>query len=216
MFKRKILKKLEAWKKSNLRKPLILRGARQVGKTTIVNEFGLQYDNYLYFNMEKSENVKLFELEIPLDDLVTTLFASVGKTQKPGQTLIFIDEIQNSPKTIALLRYFYEQRPDLHVIAAGSLLENLIDVKVSFPVGRVQYLALRPCSFYEFLGATGKNNLLAVLNGNPEISTAFHDQLMHWFNLYAIIGGMPEAVKIFAETRDIVALNDVYETLVQA
>lgn len=216
MFKRKILKKLEAWKKSNLRKPLILRGARQVGKTTIVNEFGLQYDNYLYFNMEKSENVKLFEMEIPLDDLVTTLFASVGKTQKPGQTLIFIDEIQNSPKTIALLRYFYEQRPDLHVIAAGSLLENLIDVKVSFPVGRVQYLALRPCSFYEFLGATGKNNLLAVLNGNPEISTAFHDQLMHWFNLYAIIGGMPEAVKIFAETRDIVALNDVYETLVQA
>ena len=216
MFKRKILKKLEAWKKSNLRKPLILRGARQVGKTTIVNEFGLQYDNYLYFNMEKSENVKLFEMEIPLDDLVTTLFASVGKTQKPGQTLIFIDEIQNSPKTIALLRYFYEQRPDLHVIAAGSLLENLIDVKVSFPVGRVQYLALRPCSFYEFLGATGKNNLLAVLNGNPEISTAFHDQLMHWFNLYAIIGGMPEAVKIFAETRDIVALNDVYETLAQA
>ena len=77
MFKRKILKKLEAWKKSNLRKPLILRGARQVGKTTIVNEFGLQYDNYLYFNMEKSENVKLFEMEIPLDDLVTTLFASV-------------------------------------------------------------------------------------------------------------------------------------------
>lgn len=73
---RKILKKLEAWKKSNLRKPLILRGARQVGKTTIVNEFGLQYDNYLYFNMEKSENVKLFEMEIPLDDLVTTLFAS--------------------------------------------------------------------------------------------------------------------------------------------
>lgn len=216
MFKRKILEKLEAWKKSNLRKPLILRGARQVGKTTIVNEFGLQYDNYLYFNMEKSENVKLFEMEIPLDDLVTTLFASVGKAQKPGQTLIFIDEIQNSPKTIALLRYFYEQRPDLHVIAAGSLLENLIDVKVSFPVGRVQYLALRPCSFYEFLGATGKNNLLAVLNGNPEISTAFHDQLMHWFNLYAIIGGMPEAVKIFAETRDIVALNDVYETLAQA
>lgn len=216
MFKRKILEKLEAWKKSNLRKPLILRGARQVGKTTIVNEFGLQYDNYLYFNMEKSENVKLFEMEIPLDDLVTTLFASVGKAQKPGQTLIFIDEIQNSPKTIALLRYFYEQRPDLHVIAAGSLLENLIDVKVSFPVGRVQYLALRPCSFYEFLGATGKNNLLAVLNGNPEISTAFHDQLMHWFNLYAIIGGMPEAVKIFAETRNIVALNDVYETLAQA
>ena len=216
MFKRKILKKLEAWKKSNLRKPLILRGARQVGKTTIVNEFGLQYDNYLYFNMEKSENVKLFEMEIPLDDLVTTLFASVGKTQKPGQTLIFIDEIQNSPKTIALLRYFYEQRPDLHVIAAGSLLENLIDVKVSFPVGRVQYLALRPCSFYEFLGAIDKNELLAILSQKPELTVAFHEQLMHQFNQYAIIGGMPEAIQQYAETKDVVAIEDVYETLVQA
>lgn len=173
MFKRKILKKLEAWKKSNLRKPLILRGARQVGKTTIVNEFGLQYDNYLYFNMEKSENVKLFEMEIPLDDLVTTLFASVGKTQKPGQTLIFIDEIQNSPKTIALLRYFYEQRPDLHVIAAGSLLENLIDVKVSFPVGRVQYLALRPCSFTNFLEPRAKTIYLPFLMATLRLAPLF-------------------------------------------
>ena len=96
--------------------------------------------------MERNENVKLFEMDINIDDLVSMLFASQGKAKKEGKTLIFIDEIQNSPKTIALLRYFYELRPDLYVIAAGSLLENLVDVKVSFPVGRVQYLALRPCS----------------------------------------------------------------------
>lgn len=134
MFKRKILSKLEAWKQDERHKPLILRGARQVGKTTVVNEFSSQFDNYLYFNLEMSESVRLFEMDIPLNDLVNMLFASLGKSQKEGSTLIFIDEIQNSPKTIALLRYFYEQRPDLYVIAAGSLLENLVDVNVSFPV----------------------------------------------------------------------------------
>ena len=216
MFRRNIISKLEAWKQDERHKPLILRGARQVGKTTVVNEFGSLFDNYLYFNLERNENVKLFEMEIPLDDLVNMLFASLGKPQQKGTTLIFIDEIQNSPKTIALLRYFYEQRPDLYVIAAGSLLENLVDVKVSFPVGRVQYLALRPCSYYEFLGALGKNNLLAILSQKAEYTVAFHEQLMHLFNQYTIIGGMPEAVQQYADTQDIVAIEDIYETLVQA
>lgn len=216
MFRRNIISKLEAWKQDKKHKPLILRGARQVGKTTVVNEFGSQFDNYLYFNLERNENAKLFEMEIPLDDLVNMLYASVGKVKKEGTTLVFIDEIQNSPKTIALLRYFYEQRPDLHVIAAGSLLENLVDVKVSFPVGRVQYLALRPCSFSEFLGAIGKNNLLAVLSQKAEYTVAFHEQLMHLFNQYTIVGGMPEAVQQYAETQDVIGIEDVYETLVQA
>lgn len=163
-----------------------------------------------------NESVRLFEMDIPLNDLVNMLFASLGKSQREGSTLIFIDEIQNSPKTIALLRYFYEQRPDLYVIAAGSLLENLVDVTVSFPVGRVMYMALRPCSFYEFLGAIGKTNLLAVLSQKPEYTVVFHEQLIHQFNQYTIIGGMPEAVQRYAETQDIVAIEDVYETLVQA
>lgn len=216
MFRRNIISKLEAWKHDKKHKPLILRGARQVGKTTVVNEFGSQFDNYLYFNLERNENAKLFEMEIPLDDLVNMLYASVGKVKKEGTTLVFIDEIQNSPRTIALLRYFYEQRPDLYVIAAGSLLENLVDVKVSFPVGRVQYLALRPCSFSEFLGAIGKNNLLAVLSQKAEYTVAFHEQLMHLFNQYTIVGGMPEAVQQYAETQDVIGIEDVYETLVQA
>ncbi len=216
MFRRKILEKLEAWRLDDKHKPLILRGARQVGKTTVINEFGAQFDNYLYFNLEKSENIRLFEMDIPLDDLVGMLFASLGKPKKEGSTLIFIDEIQNSPKTISMLRYFYEQRPDLYIIAAGSLLENLVDVKVSFPVGRVQYLALRPCSFYEFLGAIGKSNLLAILSQKAEYAEAFHEQLMYLFNQYAIIGGMPEAVQKYAESRDIIAMEDIYETLVQS
>ena len=178
--------------------------------------FHLRNFSYLYFNLERNENAKLFEMEIPLDDLVNMLYASVGKVKKEGTTLVFIDEIQNSPKTIALLRYFYEQSPDLYVIAAGSLLENLVDVKVSFPVGRVQYLALRPCSFSEFLGAIGKNNLLAVLSQKAEYTVAFHEQLMHLFNQYAIVGGMPEAVQQYAETQDVIGIEDVYETLVQA
>lgn len=216
MFYRSILSKLDVWKQDERHKPLILRGARQVGKTTVVNEFGTHFENYLYFNLELKENVTLFEMNLPLDDLVNLLFASLGKEKKEGSTLIFIDEIQNSPKTIALLRYFYEQRPDLYVIAAGSLLENLVDVNVSFPVGRVQYMALRPCSFYEFLGAIGKKDLLSILKQSPELSVPFHDRLMYAFNQYAIVGGMPEAVQQYAKNQDIIKTEDVYETLIQA
>lgn len=216
MFRRKILDKLEVWKQDEKHKPLILRGARQVGKTTVVNEFGKQFDNYLYFNLERSESAKLFEMDIPLDNLIQMLFASLGLPHKAGSTLIFIDEIQNSSKAIALLRYFYEQRPDLYVIAAGSLLENLVDVKVSFPVGRVQYLALRPCSYYEFLGAIGKSSLIDIVSQKAEYTVPFHDQLMHLFNLYTIIGGMPEAVQKYAESQDIIILEDIYEALVQS
>ena len=144
MFYREILQQLEQWKQSPNRKPLILRGARQVGKTTVVNEFGKTYDNYLSFNLENIAKRRLFERDIPLDMLVEGLFNDAGKAPNNGSTLIFIDEIQNSLHAIALLRYFYEQRNDLHVIAAGSLLENVVDINVSFPVGRVQYMAVQP------------------------------------------------------------------------
>lgn len=216
MFKRKIIEKLESWKQDKKHKPLILRGARQVGKTTVVNEFGKQFDNYLYFNLERKENTRLFELEIPLDDLVNMLYATSNSPRREGTTLIFIDEIQNSTKAISLLRYFYEQRPDLYIIAAGSLLENLVDVNASFPVGRVQYLALRPCSFQEFLGAIGKNSLLNILSQRAEYTSVYHEHLMYQFNQYAIIGGMPEAVQKYAETKDIIAIEDIYESLIQS
>lgn len=216
MFNRIVLKDMEAWKADVHHKPLILRGARQVGKTTVVNEFGKSFDNYLYFNMEDQSQRKMFELEVPLRDLIPLLFASLGKERHDGSILIFIDEIQNSPRAIALLRYFYEQLPHIYVIAAGSLLENIVDVQVSFPVGRVQYLAMRPCTFYEFLGAMGEERLLSILSMKPSMAIPFHEQLMFWFNQYALIGGMPEAVNKYAEKRDIVGLESIYEMLIQS
>jgi len=214
MFERQIIAHLREWKNKSNRKPLVLRGARQVGKTTVINAFGKEFDNYLYFNLDVDSDRALFERNIPLDDLIDSLFARQGVRKKDGSTLLFIDEIQSSPQTISLLRYFKEKRPDIHVISAGSLLENVVDVKISFPVGRVDYMALRPCSFYEFLTALGKDNLRYFID-HPEQSTAVHDQLMSLFNQYTIVGGMPEAVQEYAETHDVLALDDVYESLVQ-
>lgn len=214
MFKRDIIINLEEWAADSHRKPLILRGARQVGKTTIVNEFGKQFDNYLSLNLEKEEAAKLFELAIPLKDLMPLLFAHCGILRKEGRTLLFIDEIQNSAKAISLLRYFYEELPNIYVIAAGSLLENIVDIHSSFPVGRVQYLALRPCSFREFLQAIHEEALLPVLT-QPEVTPAFHNRLINLFNTYTLIGGMPEVVQLYAERRDILSLNSIYETLLQ-
>lgn len=214
MFRREIITHLEQWKEDAFRKPLILRGARQVGKTTVVNEFGKQFENYLPLNLEKKEAAALFELNVPLKDLMPLLFAHCGVNRKEGKTLLFIDEIQNSPKAVALLRYFYEELPDIYVIAAGSLLENLIDVHLSFPVGRVQYLALRPCSFREYLGAIGEKALLTVLD-TPNLTIPFHERLMMHFNIFTLIGGMPEVVKQYAAKRNILALETVYETLLQ-
>jgi predicted AAA+ superfamily ATPase len=214
MFERQIMAHLRQWKEKSNRKPLVLRGARQVGKTTVIDSFGKEFDKYLYFNLDLESDRALFERNIPLDDLIDSLFARLGMRKKEGSTLLFIDEIQNSPQTISLLRYFKEKRPDIHVISAGSLLENVVDVKVSFPVGRVDYIALRPCSFYEFLTALGKGYLRYFID-NPEQSTVVHDELMSLFNQYAIVGGMPEAVQEYADTRDVLALDDIYESLAQ-
>lgn len=214
MFERQIMTHLRQWKGKSNHKPLVLRGARQVGKTTVIDAFGKEFDNYLYFNLDEDGDRALFERKISLDDLINSLFARLGIRKKEGSILLFIDEIQSSPQTISLLRYFKEKRPDIHVISAGSLLENVVDVKVSFPVGRVDYMALRPCSFYEFLTALGKDNLRYFID-HPEQSTAVHDELMSLFNQYTIVGGMPEAVQEYANTRDVLALDDIYESLLQ-
>lgn len=129
--------------------------------------------------------------------------------------MVFIDEIQNSPKTIEKLRYFYEQYPDLHVVSAGSLLENVVDVNVSFPVGRVQFLPVRPCSFYEFVGATGHENLQDIMY-NEQYAATVHERLMSLFGQYMVVGGMPEVVQRYAEHGDMLAMDDVYETLLQS
>ena len=215
MFERRIQNQLHEWAEKNNRKPLILRGARQVGKTTIVEQFGKEFDNFLSLNLEKKEAKDLFESTDDVMMLLPLLFLYDNKPQRPGRTLLFIDEIQSSPQAVALLRYFYEELPELYVIAAGSLLENMLDKHISLPVGRVEYMALQPCSFIEYLQAIGEGRFVDWIL-EARLPEAFHQQLMLLFNSYALIGGMPEIVARYAANRDVVSLSDTYNQLLNA
>ncbi|GHV66510.1 ATPase [Bacteroidia bacterium] len=214
MFERNVIKDLEKWAGKVNRKPLILRGSRQVGKTTLVDNFAEQFENYLYLNFEKNPRaMALFEKEQEIDDLVAEIFLFCGKEKQLGKTLLFIDEVQNSKTVITKLRYFYEAKiPNLYVIAAGSLLETMLSKKISFPVGRVEYLAVRPCTFNEYLRAIGEKILEKALL-DRRIPEALHDKTMNLFNTFTLIGGMPEIVADYAENKDFIRLNSIYESL---
>jgi len=214
MFERNSITELEQWAAKQSYKPLILRGSRQVGKTTLVENFAMRFENYLYLNFEKNPSaVTLFEKEQKIDDLLAEIFLFCNKENKAGKTLLFIDEIQNSKTAITKLRYFYEAKlPDLYVIAAGSLLETMLNKNVSFPVGRVEYLAVRPCVFNEFLRAIGEKQLEKALLAQ-KIPEALHDKTMNLFNTFTLIGGMPEIVADYAANKNFVGLNSIYESL---
>jgi predicted AAA+ superfamily ATPase len=212
MFYRNAIEDLREWAKRDNRKPLILRGARQVGKTTLVDEFGKDFEIYLKLNLEEPEHFRRCEDYTNMETLLTGIYLINETARKDVPTLLFIDEIQNSPRAVSLLRYFYEKAPRLHVIAAGSLLESLIDKHISFPVGRVEYMAVRPCSFNEFLGATGKIELQKAQRAGA-VPAALHQQLMSLFNQYTLVGGMPEVVANYAAHHDIVSLETVYDVL---
>lgn len=214
MFERNALKWLREWKSKTNRKPLIIRGARQVGKTSLVDVFGKEFDCYLKFNLDEAEDLALFAKEMSVQELYSVLLATRGKTKDEGTTLVFIYEIQNSPLAIKMLRYFKEELPQVFVIAAGSLLETLLkdNEHISFPVGRVEYMALRPCTFDEFLGAIGENGLRTMVR-QAQVPEVLHGRVMRLFNKYSLIGGMPQAVAEYAQTQDIVALTDIYQSL---
>ena len=212
MFNRKIISELVKWAENPRRKPLVLRGARQVGKTTVVNIFSKHFDQYIYLNLELAEDRKVFEDFQNVETLLDAIFFLKKRNKGKGRTLLFIDEIQEAPKAIAQLRYFYEQVPELWVMAAGSLLETLFDKDINFPVGRVTYMVVRPVSFVEFLEALGEKNALAQWKNVP-IADFAHDKLLELFHRYALIGGMPEIVDTYAATKDIVGLQPVYESL---
>jgi len=213
MFYRKTLLQLRSWAENPKREPLVLRGARQVGKTTIVELFAKNFDTFLHLNLERETDRNIFEEYHSAEDILTAIYLLKNKLRENGRTLLFIDEIQNSSKAVALLRYFYEDIPDLCVIAAGSLLETLINRKITFPVGRVEYMAMRPCSFSEFLGALGENQLRESLL-SVALPSAIHPHVMKLFNEYALIGGMPEVVASYSEKRDWVALRKIYDTII--
>ena len=214
MFNRQLLLELEKWRQNMPRKPLVIRGARQVGKTTLVNQFAAQYEQYIYLNLELLEDREPFENFSSIDNLINTLFFLKNKTlAKKSTTLIFIDEIQEVPKALNILRYFYELAPEISVIAAGSMLETLFDKHISFPVGRVEYKVIRPVSFPEFLSAIDETAALEQLTKVPLAAFA-QMKLLNLFHTYALIGGMPEIVQHYATHKDLVTLGPIYDSLI--
>jgi len=218
MFQRNIAKFLTNWKNAIGRKPLVIRGARQVGKTSAVHQFGREeFETYIYINLELEDNAALFARMQLVRELLQLIQLKFNKKILPGSTLIFIDEVQNSDVAMNQLRYFYEEMPDLHVIAAGSLLElKMKSEGFSFPVGRVEYCYLHPVTFDEFLAAQGETealNYISSIKPGAVIPEEIHTMLMKKFHSYLLVGGMPEAVARYAETRSFIDVDPVYESI---
>ncbi len=214
-FKRRLFQQLLDWKKSTDRKPLIIRGARQVGKSTLVTQLGRTYSHFITLNLEKKEYKRIFENIERTSDILNAIFLQTNTPKNERETLLFIDEIQESPKAIQQLRYFYEEYPELHVIAAGSLLEFAMREVASFPVGRVRQIVLHPFDFGEYLLALDLENAAEELNKIPAEDYA-HSTLLKHFNDYAVIGGMPEAIKRFVEQKTMANLPEIYDDLWQS
>jgi len=216
VFDRQILKNLSSWAERKGRKPLVLRGARQVGKTTAVELFARQFERYLYFNLERRQDSRLFESGLPINDLLQALFLSRDVPRRGGRTLLFLDEIQGSTGAMSFLRYVHESAPDLHVVAAGSLLEVVLaQAGAGFPVGRVEYLFMHPLRFEEYMQALELDSALQAYLTVPFPEYAY-ETLLPLFHRYVQIGGMPEAVRRYREEQEIQALTPVYQGLVSS
>lgn len=212
-FIRLLEEKLVNWKNEIAPKPLIVRGARQVGKTTLIKEFAKSFPNSILLNLEKSSDSKYFMQYKDVKNIVEALFITNNiSSDQINETLLFIDEIQESPEAIQILRYFYEEFPGLKVIAAGSLLEFAIKDVKSFPVGRVEFLYMYPLNFEEYLNAIGHNVALDHFRQVP-VKAIAHQTLIDLFHQYAIIGGMPEVVSKFIDKGSISALPRIYESI---
>lgn len=218
-MERNIIQRFKCWKVDTYRKPLIIRGARQVGKTYAISDFGRRhYAKVLAFDFEKNRSLrKIFDGDLSVEKLLVQLEIAAGEKILPD-ALIFFDEIQLCPRALMALRYFYEERPDLHVIAAGSLLEFEME-KISFPVGRVEFEWMYPLSFAEFLRATEKE---ALLEHRPRLETTepvpefIHGQFLEQLKLYGVVGGMPEAVFRYVETRSLHEAGRVHQDLIHS
>ena len=209
-MRRFIDEELQLWKDGTRRKPLILRGARQVGKTWSLKEFGKNhFESIALVDLERNPSLrKLFDGELGAARICADLEVLLRQKITPGKTLLFFDEIQACPRAITALRYFYEEMPELHVVAAGSLLEFALK-DASFPVGRIQFLNLYPLCFAEYLEAIGNAPAAAAVLANPaDISRAVHELLRDELKRYFFIGGMPAAVKAFIESG---SLRDAFE-----
>jgi len=206
-MKRFIMDKLIEWKESKYRKPLLLKGVRQVGKTWILKEFGrLHYDNIAYFNFDENiEYRQFFETTKDTGRILQNLVFASGQTITPERTLIIFDEIQDCPNVINSLKYFCENVREYHLACAGSLLGITLARPVSFPVGKVDFMEINPMTLSEFLLANGDDNLLGYLRNVDSISPipdAFFNPLKEKLKMYLVVGGMPEAVKMWTQERN--------------
>lgn len=217
---RKIMDFLKAWKESNHRKPLILQGARQVGKTYSILEFGrTHYDNVAYFNFETNPKLnETFAENISPDYLIPILSHIAGQTIVRERTLIVFDEVQLCERALTSLKYFCEDAPDYHIIVAGSLLGVAVNrAKFSFPVGKVDMKTLYPMDMEEFMVALHEDALVEQIKTcfqtDTPLPAALHDAAMGLYRQYLIVGGMPECVKQFAETRDYILVRHTQDTI---
>lgn len=207
-MKRDALKELLRWKNQKDRLPLLIRGARQVGKSYLIKEFGTNhFDNYIEINFEYQPETKQYFSSFNPTEIVNKIRLTQGVAIVPGKTLLFLDEVQECPEAISSLRYFYEKMPELHVIAAGSLLEFVFDQEhFRMPVGRLQYLFLKPLSFAEFLTACGFESLREYLNSvtlqNPP-DEVFHEKLLKLLREYMVLGGMPKVVSTYLQNNNV-------------
>ena len=217
-MKRDITQELLAWKEQPNRKPLVLKGVRQCGKTYILKKFGREYyKDVAYFNFEETRSLNsLFEQDYDVKRILFELGLFLGRTITPGNTLIILDEIQECPRAITALKYFCENAPEYHVTCAGSLLGLAIHENQSFPVGKVDIRTLYPMSFYEFLSATGDEALadyLTCFQPGSSVSELIGGKLRTALKQYYVVGGMPEAVRLFSENRNFAEARSVQKSL---
>ncbi|MDO4957551.1 MAG: AAA family ATPase [Bacteroidales bacterium] len=208
---------LTEWAQKAKHKPLLLRGARQIGKSTAVRHLAEQFDSYVEVNFEKQPVYKsLFEKDLDVKRIVPLISVMSKKPIVEGKTLLFLDEIQECPEAIMALRYFWEDMPDLHVIAAGSLLEFALDELPTFGVGRIHSIYMYPMTFDEFLMANGEQLLLELRNQatatNP-LDDVIHTQLVDYVRIYMLVGGMPESVAKWVETHDYLQCQEIQDDI---
>lgn len=217
-MKRNALKALMQWKSSEDRKPMVLKGARQVGKTWLMKEFGrTAYDSFVYFNFDEEDELKsIFEINKNPQRIVELLSLIAGEKILPERTLIIFDEIQECPSALNTLKYFKEKANDYHVIAAGSLLGTLLATPKSYPVGMVNLLDIYPLTFDEFLDATDPilYAYYESIQKEQQIEEIFHNRLLEAYNNYLIIGGMPECVSSWVKYKDPAKIREIQRELI--
>lgn len=218
-MKRNAIEALIAWKNDEERKPMVLKGARQVGKTWLMKEFGKSYyENYVYFNFDEEDELQsIFEVNKNPKRIIELLSLVAGEKILPGTTLVIFDEIQECPSALNALKYFKEKASEYHVIAAGSLLGTLLAQPKSYPVGMVNLLDIHPLTFDEFLDATDEALYAYYQSITKEqtIEEIFHNRLMEAYNNYLIIGGMPECVASWVKHKDPARIMQIQKELVQ-